>query len=272
MFTIGEFSRITGLTVKTLRFYHENGLLVPAAVDPATGYRSYDAHNVQRAHVIVALRDLDFSLDDIATILADCAEDEDLVDFLEQQRTSLRSRLSQLTSTVRQIDKLIHQQRRRREEQEMSQTQFEIEEREIEPMLVAGIRMKGKYSDCGRGFATLGKRVGRHIAGKPLCLYYDGEYREDDADFEPCFPIRRAVEIAGIEIRQLPACRCVALVHRGPYDELGRSYERALRTAKERGYNITLPTREVYLKGPGMIFRGNPEKYLTEIQLPVERP
>jgi effector-binding domain-containing protein len=221
--------------------------------------------------VIVALRDLDFSLDDIATILADCAEDEDLVDFLEKQRTSLKSRLSQLTSTVRQIDELIHQQRRRREEQKMSQSTFEIEEREIEPMLVAGIRMKGKYSDCGRGFATLGKRVGRHIAGKPLCLYYDGEYREDDADFEPCFPIRRAVEIEGIDIRNLPACRCVTLVHRGPYNELGRSYERALRAAKERGSAITLPTREVYLKGPGMIFRGNAEKYLTEIQLPVER-
>jgi effector-binding domain-containing protein len=39
---------------------------------------------------------------------------------------------------------------------------------------------------------------------------------------------------------------------------------------KERGYEVTLPTREVYLKGPGMIFRGNPKKYLTEIQLPIK--
>jgi effector-binding domain-containing protein len=43
-----------------------------------------------------------------------------------------------------------------------------------------------------------------------------------------------------------------------------------LKYAKERAYKLQLPTREVYLKGPGMIFRGNPNKYLTEIQLMVE--
>ena len=42
-----------------------------------------------------------------------------------------------------------------------------------------------------------------------------------------------------------------------------------LKYVKERGYEVALPTREVYLKGPGMIFRGNPKKYLTEIQLPI---
>jgi DNA-binding transcriptional MerR regulator/effector-binding domain-containing protein len=270
MFTIGEFSRITGLTVKTLRFYHEKNLLVPAAIDPATGYRSYDDRNVDRARVIVALRELEFSLDDIAAILADCADDEDLLAFLARQKTSLADRIGQLAGAVRQIDQLIHEQRRGREELSMSKQSFEVEERELEPVLVAGVRMKGRYSDCGRGFAMLAKRLARHISGKPMCLYYDGEYREDDADFEPCFPIRREMKVDGATVQLLPACRCVTLVHRGPYEQLGRSYERALRYAKARGYSVTLPTREVYLKGPGMIFRGNPEKYLTEIQLPVE--
>jgi DNA-binding transcriptional MerR regulator len=271
MFTIGEFSRITGLTVKTLRFYHEKNLLVPAAIDPGSGYRSYDERNVERARVIVALRELDFSLDDIAAILADCAEDDDLVGFLERQKVSLAERIGQLAGAVRQIDRLIHEQRREREERTVTPKTFAIEERDLEPVLVAGVRMQGRYSDCGRGFALLGKRVGRHIAGKPLCLYYDGEYREDDADFEPCFPIRREVQAEGVTVRELPACRCLALVHRGQYEQLGRSYERLLKYAKERGYAPTLPSREVYLKGPGMIFRGNPEKYLTEIQLPLEQ-
>ncbi len=272
MFTIGEFSKITGLTVKTLRFYHESNLLVPAAIDPATGYRSYDDRNVERAQVIVALRELEFSLDDVAKILADCAEDEETLAFLERQKKSLSERIGQLKGAVQQIDHLIHEQRREREEDFMSTKSFEIEERELEPIMVAGVRMKGRYSDCGRGFAELGKRLGRHIAGKPLCLYYDGEYREDDANFEPCMPIRREVQVEGVTIERLLGGPCVALVHRGPYEELGRSYQRVLRYAKERDYRVTLPTREVYLKGPGMIFRGNPKKFLTEIQLLVERP
>jgi len=272
MFTIGEFSQITGLTVKTLRFYHEKNLLVPAAIDPATGYRSYDERNVDRARVIVALRELEFSLDDIAAILADCAEDDDLPEFLERQKTSLAERIGQLAGAVRQIDRLIHEQRRRREGDSMAKQTFEVQERELEPVLVAGMRMRGRYSDCGQAFAKLARRLARHIGGKPLCLYYDGEYREDDAEFEPCFPLRREVPVAGAAVRQLPGGRCVTLVHRGPYEQLGRSYERVLRYAKQHGYTVTLPTREVYLKGPGMIFRGNPEKYLTEIQLPVEAP
>ena len=55
---------------------------------------------------------------------------------------------------------------------------------------------------------------------------------------------------------------------RGPYDQLGRSYAKMLQHANDRKLNLALPTREVYVKGPGMIFKGNPKNYLTEIQLP----
>jgi DNA-binding transcriptional MerR regulator/effector-binding domain-containing protein len=269
MFTIGEFSKITGLTVKTLRFYHDKGLLIPASVDPSSGYRYYDDQNLETARIILVLRELEFPLDDIGAILADCRDDEDMVRFLERQKTSINERVTRMTGALAQIDLLIHQEREAREEEKMAAASFEIQEKTLEPMLVAGVRMKGRYCDCGQGFALLGRRLGRHIAGKPLCLYYDGEYREDDADFEPCMPIRREVSVDGASVRQLPGGRCVSLVHRGPYEEVGRSYARALRYAKDHGYEVELPTREVYLKGPGMIFRGNPKNYLTEIQLPI---
>jgi DNA-binding transcriptional MerR regulator/effector-binding domain-containing protein len=269
MFTIGEFSKITGLTVKTLRFYHEKKLLVPAATDPSSGYRYYDQRNVEAARIIVALRELEFSLEDIDAILADCSADEGLLVFLERQKKTLAERVARFSGALAQIDDLIRQECKAREELKMLAKSFEVEEKSLEPVLVAGVRMRGRYSDCGQGFAHLGKLLGRQIAGKPLCLYYDGEYREEDADFEPCMPVRREVKVDGVSVRRLPSGRCASLLHRGPYEELGRSYERALRYVKEHGYEITLPTREVYLKGPGMIFRGNPQKYLTEIQLPL---
>ena len=50
-YSIGEFSQITGLSVKTLRFYHEKGILIPTSVDEATGYRFYDAAKVEKARV-----------------------------------------------------------------------------------------------------------------------------------------------------------------------------------------------------------------------------
>jgi DNA-binding transcriptional MerR regulator len=269
VFTIGEFSTASGIPVRTLRFYHDEGLLVPAAVDPETKYRSYDERNLERANVIVALRDLEFSLDDIRAILADCSDDMDIIQHLEQQKNSLTQKLQHYRNVLQKIERLIDHERHAREEEKMTAAKYEIGQRELEPILVAGIRMKGNYSDCGQGFAKLCKSLGRHMAGKPLCLFYDGEYREGDANFEPCVPIRKAVSIDGIDVRELPAARCVTLIHRGPYTELRSSYARLMKHVKQRGYELQLPTREVYVKGPGMIFRGNPKKYITEIQLPI---
>lgn len=62
MFSIGEFSKITALSVKSLRIYHDKGLLIPANIDSFTGYRYYDDDNFETAKTIRTLRQLDFSL------------------------------------------------------------------------------------------------------------------------------------------------------------------------------------------------------------------
>ena len=83
-------------------------------------------------------------------------------------------------------------------------------------------------------------------------------------------PVRKGKAVEGISVRELPGGRCVSLLHKGPYEQLGRSYAKILTYLKDKGYECVLPTREVYLKGPGMIFKGNPKNYLTEIQMMVK--
>lgn len=268
MFSIGEFSKITGLTVKTLRFYHERGVLVPAHIEAGSGYRYYDQRNVETARAVVALRDCGFGLDEIQLIIRDHADEADILGYLQQRKQSLRERIRSDRDLVSVIDRIIKNEQEARHVAEHSA--FEVEEKDVPSILIAGIRMQGRYEDCGKAFAKLGRSIGRYISGKPLCLYYDDSYREDDADFEPCMPVKRLVEVDGIDVRKLDACRCACLVHRGPYNELGRSYERLIQYTKDKGYTIRLPTREVYVKGPGMIFKGNPKKYLTEIQFPID--
>jgi DNA-binding transcriptional MerR regulator len=266
-YSIGEFSQITGLSVKTLRFYHEKGILIPSSVDEATGYRFYDTSKIEKARVIMQLRQMEFSIEDIVAVLSECSDEADILNYLERQKNVLQQRIREDRDIVRSLDKIILNEKSAK--QLLEDGNFTIEEKNIEPMLMAGIRMKGKYSDCGRAFGQLGKAIGRYICGKSFCLYYDGEYRETDADFEPCFPIRKEVSADGISIRTLPAARVLTLVHRGSYDQLGRSYAKILAETDRRQLKISLPTREIYLKGPGMIFRGNPKNYLTEIQLPL---
>lgn len=267
-YSIGEFSQITGLSVKTLRFYHERGILTPTSIDEATGYRFYDDTKVEKARVVMRLRQMEFSIEDIAAVLGECTDEADILNYLERQKNVLQQRIQEDRDIVRSLNEIITNEKSAR--QILDADNYAVEEKTFEPLLIAGIRMKGRYPDIGTGFARLGKAVGRHICGKPLGLYYDGEYREDDADFEPCVPIRKEVTVAGISVRTLPGERGLTLMHRGPYDQLGRSYAKILQHANERKLTIALPTREVYIKGPGLIFKGNPKNYLTEIQLPFK--
>ena len=146
---------------------------------------------------------------------------------------------------------------------------FNVEEKTLPDMLVAGIRAKGKYGDAGARLGKVARAVGRLIAGNAMGLYYDGEFKEEDADFESCFPIKKAVQKEGIDVHTIGGGRAVCLVHEGPYDELGRSYQKLFAYMRSKKLEPGLPSREVYVKGPGMIFKGNPKKYLTEIQVPI---
>lgn len=269
MFTIGEFSKITGLTVKTLRFYHEEGLLNPAFIDPQTGYRYYQPAQIELARTIAHLRGMEFPLAEIRPLLAQVSDEEQLLEVLERQRAALEEKIRHFRKVVRSLDTLIHQERQAKT---MAQESFEVQEKVLPEQLIAGIRMKGRYCECGQGFSKIGRSLGRYICDKPLLLHYDSEYKEADADFEACMPIRPAKAVEGISIRTLPGGRCVALVHKGPYEQLGQSYARILQYIKDKGYKIATPSREVYLKGPGLIFRGNPKNYLTEIQMMIEEP
>ncbi len=268
MFTIGEFSKVTGLTVKTLRFYHEQGILTPTCVDEQSGYRYYDERKIETARVISQLRGFDFSLDEISEILATFADDADILQILQQKRDAMDAKVQQYRDVRNSLDRIIHDEREAR--LTMQNSEFQIEEKTLAPVLVAGVRMKGKYSECGKGFSQIGRKFGRHICGKPMLLCYDMEYRPDDADFETCMPVRKAIDVEGISVHELPGGRCVTLLHQGPYEDLSRSYEKILTYVKEQGYEIECPCREAYIKGPGMIFRGNPKKYLTEIQMLIK--
>ena len=268
MFSIGEFSRITGLTVKALRFYHEERLLAPTAVDDQTGYRYYDASKVELARTIAFLKQLDFSLAEIRELLKSSEDAAGLTAALERQRAAIDERIRKLKKARRSLDEFLMAQR---EGKTMltTKTTFQCEEKSLPAMKIAAWRMHAAYQDCGSGFAKIGKTFWSQINGPAMLLCYDMEYQEI-ANYETCMPVKSGQSRDGIEVRELSAGRCVSLLHQGPYDQLSRSYERALAYVKQKGYLLVAPCREVYLKGPGMIFKGNPKNYLTEIQLMIE--
>ena len=105
LLSIGDFSRMTHLSVKALRHYHDMGVLVPAAIDPFSGYRSYDTGQVPTAQVIRRLRDLNMPLDQIRAVLeaSDVGErNQEIVAHLERMESQLaQTQAATVLATVR---------------------------------------------------------------------------------------------------------------------------------------------------------------------------
>jgi DNA-binding transcriptional MerR regulator len=265
MLSIGELSRATGLTIKAIRLYDEKGLLPPAHVDPQSGYRFYDATSVERARVIAALRRLDFPLEACAELVQAWEGGADVVSLLEKQRSAAAAQRARWSAVQRALDQLIRAER----EAACVQEGIAVELREVtlEPLQVAGIRRLGRYQETGDRLAIVSRAAGRRIRGKALNAFYDGEVKEEDADFESAFPVGEMTSSGEVAVHLLPGGPAASLVHRGPYALLGRSYEKVFSHVRARGLVPLTPSYEVYLRGPGVIFRGDPRKYLTELQI-----
>jgi len=236
-------------------------------VDPASGYRYYDDSNCETANSIKALKGFGFSLAEIKELLDSCDDESGMLVQLQEKLKQIEKSIDQYKGLSRSLQSIIELEKENAMDKNHA---FEIEEKELDTILIAGHRMTGVYQDVGKGLGLVCKKMGRHTNGKPMTLYYDGEYKETDADFEPCVPIRKGKDAEGISIRELKGGKCVSLIHKGPYETLRNSYQKIFGYINDKGYQAVIPTREVYKKGPGMIFKGNPKNYLTEIQVLIE--
>lgn len=265
-YQIGDFSRISSLSVKTLRFYHDKGILVPTVVDRESGYRYYDEKLLAQARAIRVLRDLEFSIQEIREIVDSCEDDADLVEFLIAKSREIGEKIKRYKSIESNLNAVIKQE----EESKMVNQTNEVIEKQIEDMLIASMRVKTTYAGSGKLFGKLYRACGRHVAGKLFNMYWDKGYVEGDADIEICMPVKKVVEKDEIRSRILEGGRALSVIHKGPYGTQGPAYKAIFDYLEDHNLKCAQPPREIYIKGPGMIFKGNPRNYITEIQMVVE--
>jgi len=243
--SIGEFSRVTEITVKALRLYHEKGILVPDTVDASSGYRYYGSQSVARAATVKRLKDMGFSLDEIRVILEECREDGEIVARVERKLAEIEKSLHQYNEMKKTLAMFLHGA----EAQRMKVAPGVVIE-DLPDQLICGLRFRGKYQDVGSKIGVVYRSCARVAAGRPFSLYYDGEFKENGADIEICVPIKKKVAAAGIDCRMLPGGRAATIVHRGPYATLGRSYQKLFEHCSDEGLRTVLPIREEYIKAP----------------------
>src|SRR5215510_12388342 len=109
MFRIGEFSKLSRVSVRMLRYYDQLGLLQPSHTDPFTNYRYYSADQLLRLNRILALRDLGFSLDQIANMLDEELSQEQLKGMLRLKRAEIEQQIETEQLRMARLEARIHQ-------------------------------------------------------------------------------------------------------------------------------------------------------------------
>ncbi|RJP26450.1 MAG: MerR family transcriptional regulator [Actinobacteria bacterium] len=266
LFSIGEFSRVSKMSVKTLRFYDERGLLKPAHIDARSGYRYYSSAQLNEANLIRMLRSLELPLEDIQVFM----RERDPVQrqaLLDAQRKELQKKLEEYHSIVSSIERLI--------EGGGQDLGRQVSLKELTDQFILGVRFNTTYEKLGDAigiafgeiFALLGER-GEFPAGPPLSIYYDEEWDESDIEMEVCLPVIRPMggreRVRG---RELPGGLAASTLHMGPYHEIAEAYQALDLWMKENGYNYTGPPREVYLVGPDQV--DDDADLRTEVMFPV---
>ena len=254
-FRIGEFARLTRVSVKMLRHYDEIGLLRPARVDEGSGYRYYMATQLPRLNRILLLRDLGFRLRDIDALID--ADSDRLYAEREQQ---LIATLAQTEAQLRAV----------RAKRAIAAKSVDVVVRATGRILVATLTAppsKDSFQHVEQYVAGFGAR----LVAPPMTLIGD--------TIDIAVPLSRHIpEGDGVRMRRLdPVPRMACAVHRGDYDGLASTWHATMRWLDATGERAAGDLREVYLRFganpvvrlPGSYLTDSGDDLVTEVQVPL---
>ncbi len=269
LLTIGEFSRMTHLSVKALRHYHDVSVLEPAAIDRCTGYRSYEAGQVPAAQVIRRLRDLGMPLESIRTVL-DAPDVEARNREIAAHLTRMERQLAQTQASVAALRALL----------EGPPPRPAIELRTIPAVLALAIREVVQAADLMAWgpdvFADLSAALtaGGLTAAGPFGALYPGDFFElERSDVTVFLPVSGA-GVAGtpaasgrVRMLEIPAVEAAVALHEGGMSDIDRTYGALGSAVAERAIGVDGPIREYYLVSS--LDTGEVSQHRTEVCWPV---
>ena len=263
MLKISEFSKLSHLTIKALRFYEKEGLLKPASIDVWNNYRFYETSQLETAARIKSYRQLDMSIGEIKAVFAGA----DVKEMLQEKARSLAKEKQVIESRLSIINSIL-------EDKEMK---YQVTEKVIPGQIVYSAEtVLEEYADIMQWIPSVGEEClrinpGMKCAEPPyeFCEYLDGEYKETDIRIRHNEAVKSfGKENEHIHFRELPETKVLSIYHKGPYADIGKAYAFLMKYAEQNGYKQNGLARECYIDG--IWNKESPEEWLTEIQLPIE--
>lgn len=265
MLTIGEFSRICFVTKKTLRHYDEIGLLRPEHIAD-NGYRYYTVDQLQTMRLICRLKTYEFSLPEIAAVLAN-PDKESLAECLLEKQKQMEAALEKTNRTLTQLKQDVEKLKRR---MDIMNEKIVVQTVELAPVKLYSMRKTMNVQEIGQGFDQLCREAEKkhlHMVGAPKVFYWgEGFSHDEDNDMELAIPV--SDDLPGL--REQPGGLHCYTSFVGPYvqESFMAAYAGLAKWIEDNGYRVCGLPFDNYVRG-GMGVP--PSEFVTEVYFPIEK-
>lgn len=269
MFKIGDFSKLTKVSVRMLRYYDEVGLFKPAKIDDFTGYRYYSAKQISEINLIVSLRDMGFNVADIAVFMKEKSEKK-LEDILKVKSKEIKNNIRTEEIRLEKINSAIKNMK-----MERVNMSYNVTLKSLPSYKVISLRDTiPAYDAEGMLWGRLSEYLmTKHIPCNDIAYatYHDEGYKEGEVDVEVVMGVDKLMEDEnGFIFKETEAVeQAASILVPGDYSNIAGAYSFLANWIEENGYSICGNPRQVAIKGPWN--ERNTEDYLSEIQIPVKK-
>jgi len=268
---IGEFSKLSRVSIRALRRYDEEGLLAPASIDPFTGYRYYSERQLPIASRIRALRDMGFPQAAVRKAL-ECYDDPGALErCLLSQRASALEALEEARGRLRLLDTALERLRK-----DKNLMKYDVTIKTLPERQVASVRQiipsYDREGDLWHIYCQETARMSIQDGVPALCtaIYHDGEFKEQDVDVE----IQKSVagtypDTEHVKFKTVPAVQVASATFRGSYSQIGAVNEAVAAWMADNGWTFDGLFFNIYHVSPHET--RNPDEFVTEVCYPVRR-
>ncbi|MGE6261168.1 MerR family transcriptional regulator [Heyndrickxia sporothermodurans] len=277
MYSIGRFSEICNIPVKTLRYYSDIGLLEPSYIDPETNYRYYDYDKIKTVNKIILLKNCHVSLNTIKKLM-DSDDEIQWKNILEVKIVELEDQKEQIMKQIEEMYRLKSQI-----EKEVAiipvphLSQCFLESRK--ETIVYSIREKINITFIDRLVKQLFNRVYAYnlvVDGSLMAIFHERDNYKT-ADVELLLPVKNTNQIKDCTILNKGIYACLTV--KGPYSELNAGYDHLKNWIKHKNLSQVGKAIEIYEKGlvphnfnsrdirPDL--NRHPSDFITKICIPV---
>lgn len=269
VFKIGDFSKLTRVSVRMLRYYDEVGIFKPARIDDFTGYRYYSAKQISEINLIVSLRDMGFNVSDIAVFMKEKSE-EKLENILKIKSEEIKNNIKTEKIKLEKINSTIKDMKKER-----VNMSYNVVLKSIPSYKVISLR---DTIPAYEAEGMLWERLDKYITTKNIswngiayATYHDEGYKEGGVDVEVLMGVDKLMKNDNkFTFKETEAVeQAASILVPGDYSNLAGAYNFLANWIEDNGYSMSGNPRQVAIKGPWN--ERNTEDYLSEIQIPVKK-